>query len=151
MEGLELEFKVSGKTARIATQEMESGLGGAALATAGVAAGLNAVASLLSNMGHERGAEGFEALASGASIAATALSVLPGLLTTIGASTAAVPWVAALIGVISLGVAISKWVETGEEKLERLNKEAQEAADAANEAKQAYEGLLSKESEYSGL
>ena len=115
MQRLGGDFKVSGKTAKIATQEMESGLGGAALATAGVAASLNIVVSLLSNMGHERGAEGFEALASGASIATTALSVLPGLLKTIGASTAAVPWMAALIGVISLGVAISKWVETGEE------------------------------------
>lgn len=152
---LKVNFKLSKDSAKATAATIESDFGKASVAVAGVSLALTGVTKRLESTGHERGAEGFEALASGASVLAAILTILPGLLKTFGvAASAAGPigWaIAAITTLISLGVALSKWIETGAEKLERLNKETKEAADAANEAKQAYEDLLSKKSEYSGL
>jgi hypothetical protein len=132
---------------------MEHGFGKAAAAAAGVAATLNIVTSLLEKTGHERGAEGFEALTTGATGLASALLILPTILSAFGKSLS--PKVAIILAIataiISLGVAISKWHENSEERLERLNKEAKEAAESAEEARKNYDALLSNKSKYGTL
>lgn len=152
---LKVNFELSKESAKATTSTIESGFGKASAAVAGVSLALTAVTKLLESSGHERGAEGFEALAGGASVLAGILTVLPGLLKAFGvAASAAGPigWaIAAITGLISLCVALEKWIENDAEKLERLNKEAQEAADAAKEAREAYEELASTQNDYKDL
>ena len=148
-------LKLTEKTAAKATATMEQGFGKAAAVAAGMGMILTGVAKIFENYGHERGAEGFEALASGATVLAGILTVLPGLLKAFGVAASTIPVIGVVVGVITAliygGVALSKWIETDTEKLERLNEEAKEAADAANEAKKAYDELLSGQSDYEGL
>ena len=128
-------------------------VGKAAIAVGALSLALTAVNKGLEKTGHKRGAEGLEALASGASVAAGILSTIPALIKIIGATAAtAFGWISIILtALVSVGVAASKWIEDDTEKLERLNEEAREAADAAKEAKEAYDALLSNKSEYSAL
>ena len=148
-------FKISEETARRATNTMEQGFGKAAAAAMVAAGAFNIVSDILEDGGHERGAEGFTALANGASMAASALMVLPGILKTIGVASTKIPvigkYIAIGIAAISLISAISKWHESAEEKMERLQKEADAAADAAQKAKESYDALFSTKNEYNDM
>lgn len=127
----------------------------AATAIGGVGMVLGLLSTIFDDLGLDGWADTINTISTAFISLAGILMIIPPLCKAIGVSIKAIPiigWIAAIItGIITLASLISQWVESDEEKIERLNKSIEEAGNEIEDARSKIEELTSQKENLDSL
>lgn len=127
----------------------------AATAIGGVGIVLGLLSTIFDDLGLDGWADTINTISTAFISLAGILMIIPPLCKAIGVSIKAIPiigWIAAIItGIITLASLISQWVESDEEKIERLNKSIEEAGNEIEDARSKIEELTSQKESLDSL
>lgn len=155
LEGIGEHIDATGDMAKTATQDITNSYMSAAAAASALSMALGLVAKGLDKIGaSDEAVNATNDMAKGLGAIAVILTILPALFNALGiaASSAlaeATMGISLIItAIITLGFAIAEFIDTDEEKLEKLHERTKESQEAAENAQKAYDDLLSNKSEY---